>query len=71
MRTVYVDTGAWIALAYRRDRVHAQVSRRFAEMRKRGDLLVTSGPAIGETVNRLRYDAGLPLALAFAGSSRR
>lgn len=65
MRAVYVDTGAWIALVYRRDRAHDRVSRRFAELRERGDLLVTSDQAIGETVTRLRYDAGLSPAMAF------
>lgn len=65
MRAVYVDTGAWIALAYRRDRAHERVSRHFAKLRADGDLLVTSDPAVGETVTRLRYDAGLAAALAF------
>ena len=65
MRAVYVDTGAWIALAYRRDRAHKKISRHFARLRADGDLLVTSDPAIGETVTRLRYDAGLAAALTF------
>lgn len=65
MRALYVDTGGWIALVYRRDRAHGAVSRRFAEIREEGALLVTSEPAVGETVTRLRYDAGLSAALAF------
>jgi hypothetical protein len=65
VRAVYVDTGAWIALIYRRDRAHQDVSRHFARLRQDGDLLVTSDPAIGETVTRLRYDAGLSAAMAF------
>ena len=65
MRAVYVDTGAWIAVAYRRDRAHKRMSRHLAKLRADGDLLVTSDPAIGETVTRLRYDAGLTAALAF------
>lgn len=65
MKTVYADTGGWIALIYRRDRAHRTVSECFAEIREEGALLVTSEPAIGETVTRLRYDAGLSAALAF------
>ena len=65
MRVVYVDSGAWIAVAYRRDRAHQRMSRHLAKLRADGDLLVTSDPAVGETVTRLRYDAGLAAALAF------
>lgn len=65
MRAVYVDTGAWIAVAYRRDRAHPSMSRHFKKLRADGDLLVTSDPAVGETVTRLRYDAGLTAALEF------
>lgn len=65
MRAVYVDTGAWIALVYRRDRAHESVSRRFADLRESDVLLVTSDPVVSETVTRLRYDAGLSTALAF------
>lgn len=65
MRAVYVDTGAWIALIYRRDRAHDSARRHFAKLREDGDLLVTSDPAVSETVTRLRYDAGLRAALAF------
>lgn len=65
MRVVYVDTGAWIALVYQRDRAHASVSGHFAKLRADRALLVTSDPAVGETLTRLRYDAGLSAALAF------
>jgi predicted nucleic acid-binding protein len=65
MRAVYVDTGAWIALAYRRDRAHPTISRHFRKLRDDGGLLVTSDPAVGETITRLRYDAGLSYALSF------
>lgn len=65
MRAVYVDTGAWIAVAYRRDQAHRRMSRHFKKLRADGDLLVTSDPAVGETVTRLRYDAGLASALEF------
>lgn len=65
MKAVYVDTGAWIALIYRRDRAHDSVRESFARLREDGALLLTSDPAVSETVTRLRYDAGLSTALAF------
>lgn len=65
MRAVYVDTGAWIALAFRRDRAHPKISHHFRRLRRDGDLLFTSDPAVGETITRLRYDAGLSYALGF------
>lgn len=63
-RLLYVDSGAFIALLYRRDQAHARVSDYFRRSRAARDLLVTSEPVIAETVTRLRYDAGLPSVLA-------
>lgn len=66
-RVVYVDAGAWIALVWSRDRAHRAISEHFRSLRLRGDLLVTSDPALGETVTRLRYDAGLAACISFQG----
>jgi len=65
VRTIYVDSGAFIALIWRRDRAHDRVREHFSRLRHDHDLLVTSDPVIGETSTRLRYDAGLSPALAF------
>jgi len=54
-----------IALVWRRDAEHDRVRRHFARLKESGDLLVTSNLVLAETATRLRYDAGLPLALAF------
>jgi predicted nucleic acid-binding protein len=64
-RVVYVDTGAWIALLWARDKAHQRMARHFRALREARDLLVTSEPAIGETATRLRHDAGLSATLAF------
>lgn len=64
MRIVYVDTGAWIALLWMRDRAHQRLAHHFRAIAK-SSLLVTSEPAVAETATRLRYDAGLSAALAF------
>lgn len=65
MRIVYADTGAFIALLWRRDRAHERVRDHYRGLRERGDVLLTSNLVVSETATRLRFDAGLPLALAF------
>lgn len=65
MRRVYVDTGAFIALISPRDQDHEQVVDHFRLLRANRDMLFASDPAIGETVTRLRYDAGLAAVTRF------
>lgn len=64
-RLLYVDTGAFIALVYARDRAHAQVTTHLRAIAAAGDRLITSEPVIAETVTRLRCDAGLRRVAAF------
>jgi len=65
MRRVYVDTGAFIAVIWQRDRDHERVTAAFRQLRAGGGLLVTSEAVVSETATRLRYDAGLPTVAAF------
>jgi predicted nucleic acid-binding protein len=65
VRTVYVDSGAFIALLRTKDRDHARVAAHLAHLRKARDRLVTSDAVVAETATRLRYDVGLRGALAF------
>lgn len=67
MRIVYADTGAFIALLWRRDRAHARCRDHYLGLRSAGDVLLTSNLVVSETATRLRYDAGLDAALAFRG----
>jgi predicted nucleic acid-binding protein len=70
-RQLYVDTGAFIALVYSRDQAHPAMSTHFRQLRAQGARLITSDPVISETVTRLRYDAGLAVAQAFAALAGR
>ena len=63
MRTVFVDTGAWIALLDRRDRWHGPVAAHFQRLREVRVRLVTSNYVVDETATHLRYEMGLPAAL--------
>jgi predicted nucleic acid-binding protein len=65
VRVVYVDTGALIALIWRRDRAHERASAHLGQLREQDDALLTSNLVLAETATRLRYDAGLRSALAF------
>jgi uncharacterized protein len=64
-RTIYVDSGAFIALLRRKDRDHSRVAAHLVALRRAGDRLVTSDAVVSETATRLRYDVGLDGALAF------
>ncbi len=66
MRTVYVDTSAFLALLWTRDRDHQPMRERYRRLRDERARLVTADPVISETATRLRYDAGLPAAQTFA-----
>jgi predicted nucleic acid-binding protein len=65
MRTVYVDSGALIALLRRKDRDHERVAVHLGELRRNNDRLITCDAVVSETATRLRYDVGLDGALAF------
>lgn len=65
MTPVHVDTGAFIALIWSRDRAHAAVRAAFAALRRARTPLSTCDPVIGETATRLRYDVGLDAVLRF------
>ncbi|MGH2768215.1 MAG: type II toxin-antitoxin system VapC family toxin [Actinomycetota bacterium] len=65
MRTVYIDSGAFIALIRRRDRHHERFRSHFSRLRADRDRLITSDAVISETVTRLRYDIGLHAVLSF------
>ncbi|MFZ0216777.1 MAG: PIN domain-containing protein [Candidatus Dormiibacterota bacterium] len=64
-RLLYADSGAFIALLYRRDHDHERVSAHLRRLRQTGDVLVTCEAVISETVTRLRYDAGLDATRRF------
>ena len=65
MTRLYVDTGAFIALIWHRDRDHERVAAAFRRHRRDGSVLITSEAVIAETATRLRYDASLPAAAAY------
>ena len=64
MRTVFVDTGAWLALLKRTDSLHTRARLHYDHLTGEGAGFLTSNYVVDETATRLRYDVGLQAALA-------
>ena len=65
---VFVDSGAWIALALSRDPLHAQAREQWDVLRGAGAKLYTSVPVVIETFTFLERNANRDVALAWQGS---
>lgn len=65
---VYVDSGAWIALALTRDALHAQARELWELLRREGARLFTSVPVVIETFTFLERNANRDVALAWKDS---
>ena len=65
MKSVVVDTGAWLALLSRTDQHAAAATERYQALSAEGASLVTTSYVVDETATRLRYGAGLDAALAY------
>lgn len=65
MKRAYVDTGAFIALIWQRDRDHQRVAEAFRRLRRGGVLLITSEAVVSEVATCLRYAAGLEAVAAY------
>mgnify|MGYP000863674131 FL=1 len=63
MRAVFVDTSGWLALIVRNDQYHKNATAYYQRLRSDQMPLVTSDYVLDETLTRLRYDAGLRIAI--------
>ncbi len=66
MKKVFVDTGAWIALAERSDVHHLQANAIADELGKENSLLITSDYVLDEALTWFRYNVGHKVATKFA-----
>lgn len=64
LRAVFVDTGAWVALQYRRDQYHQRARRLAGRLRGEGLGLVTTEWVLGEAVTLLKARGAVDHALA-------
>ncbi len=65
---VFVDSGAWIALALSRDPLHTQAREQWDILREAGAKLHTSVPVVIETFTFLERNAQRDVALAWKDS---
>jgi hypothetical protein len=63
-RAVFVDTGAWVALRYRRDSFHAKAVALVQRIRAEGIEMVTTDHVLAETVTLLKARGAVEHALA-------
>jgi uncharacterized protein len=68
---VFVDSGAWIALALSRDPLHAQAREQWDLLRAAGAGLHTSVPVVIETFTFLDRNANRDVALAWKDAVTR
>ena len=68
---VFVDSGAWIALALSRDPLHAQAREQWDLLRAAGASLHTSVPVVIETFTFLDRNANRDVALAWKDTVAR
>ncbi len=66
--TVFVDSGAWIALALSRDPLHAQAREQWDSLHGAGAKLHTSVPVVIETFTFLERNVNRDVALTWKGS---
>lgn len=64
LRAVFVDTGAWVALRYRRDQYHSRARTLFRRLRSDGMGLVTTEWVLAEAVTLLKARGAVDHALA-------
>jgi predicted nucleic acid-binding protein len=65
---VFVDTGAWIAMALTRDPLHPRAREEYSRLKGAGARFVTSVPVILETFTFLDRNTARGVALAWRGS---
>jgi predicted nucleic acid-binding protein len=74
LKTVFVDTGAWMAMADADDPVHAATRRKRDELLRGGSLFVSSDYVLDETLTLIRMRLGIDAASKWwsqiEGSSR-
>ncbi len=63
MKPVFVDTGAWVALRYRRDRLHGRAVATLKRIRRRRTELVTTDHVLGEAVTLLKARGAIDHAI--------
>ena len=65
MKTLFVDTSAWVAVVNRRDQYYTAASEFYRKSFKEYDRFLTTNLVAAETYILLRFDCGLDVALSW------
>jgi predicted nucleic acid-binding protein len=65
MKSLFVDTSAWVAIVNRRDQYHTIASEFYRKSFKEYDRLLTTNLVAAESFILLRLDCGLDIALSW------
>ena len=65
MTVAFVDTGAWLAMAVRRDQYHEAAAQYYRQLSSTRTRLLTSNYVLVETFTGIRYDDGHLQAVRF------
>lgn len=71
MSGVFVDTGAWLALADRRDKYHGVATAVYPQLLQQQPRLVTTNLVIAESYALIRYRLGYEPGIRFLRSLRQ
>ena len=69
-RELFVDTGAWVALRYKRDQHHPRAKTLFKKARRDGFSFVTTDFVLAETVTLLKARGAVEQAIALGEAIR-
>lgn len=65
MTAIFVDTGAWLAIAIKRDQYHVVAVNYYHRLSRKRLSLITTNYVLQETYTRIRYDDGHNKAIQF------
>ncbi|HRQ41105.1 MAG TPA: PIN domain-containing protein [Chloroflexota bacterium] len=71
MSGVFVDTGAWLALADRRDKYHGAATAVYPQLLQQHPRLITTNLVIAESYALIRYRLGYQPGIRFLRSLRQ
>ena len=71
MQEIFVDSGAWLALADKRDQYHAQATAVYPQLLRQSARLITTNLVVAESYNLIRRRLGHKPGMRFLQSLRQ
>jgi predicted nucleic acid-binding protein len=71
MEAIFVDSGAWLALADKRDQYHARATAVYPQLLRQSSRLITTNLVVAESYNLIRWRLGYEPGIRFLQSLRQ